>query len=120
MKNNDLDLIIINRDSLLKKLSKLLLKLIKIYNETNKIIVGFLPTFILKLFGLKEDNRFLKLFQNEYIAIFISTLCLYFIANLVITPPIVKMALPYLAGMNIIVICCKILGWDKKAEEKLK
>tara|TARA_Y100000401_G_scaffold29233_3_gene21311 strand:- start:12319 stop:12681 length:363 start_codon:yes stop_codon:yes gene_type:complete len=120
MKNNDLDLIIINRDSLLKKLSKLLLKLIKIYNETNKIIVGFLPTFILKLFGLKEDNRFLKLFQNEYIAIFISTISLYFVANLVITPPIIKMALPYLAGMNIIVICCKILGWDKKAEEKLK
>ena len=119
MKNNE-DLIIVNRDSLLKKLSKLLLKLIKIYNGTNKAIVGFLPTFIIKLFGLKEDNRFLKLFQNEYIAIIISTLCLYFVANLVITPPIVKMALPYLAGMNIIVICCKILGLDKKAEEKLK
>jgi hypothetical protein len=119
MKNNE-DLIIVNKDSLLKKLSKLLLKLLKIYNETNKAIIGFLPTFILKLFGLKEDNRFLKLFQNEYIAIIISTLCLYFVANLVITPPIVKMALPYLAGINIIVICCKILGLDKKAEEKLK
>ena len=117
MKNNE-DLIIINRDSLLKKLSKLLLKLIKIYEETNKIIVGFLPTFILKLFGLKEDNSFLKLFQNEYIAIIISTFCLYFIANLVITPPIIKMALPYLAGMNIIVVCSKILGLDKKAEKK--
>ena len=70
MKNNE-DLIIVNRDSLLKKLSKLLLKLIKIYNEINKAIIGFLPTFILKLFGLKEDNRFLKLFQNEYIAIII-------------------------------------------------
>ena len=119
MKNNE-DLIIVNRDSLLKKLSKLLLKLIKIYNEINKAIIGFLPTFILKLFGLKKNNRFLKLFQNEYIAIIISTLCLYFVANLVITPPIVKMALPYLAGMNIIVVCCKILGLDKKAEEKLK
>ena len=114
------NLIIIDRDSLLKKLSKLLLKLIKIYEQTNKVVVGFLPSFILKLFGLKEDNRFLKLFQNEYIAIIISTLCLYFVANLVITPPIIKMALPYLAGMNIIVVCCKILGLDKKAEEKTK
>ena len=113
-------LIVIDRDSLLKKLSKLLLKLIKIYEEINKAIVGFLPTFILKLFGLKEDNSFLRLFQNEYIAIFISTISLYFVANLVIIPPIVKMALPYLAGINIIVICCKILGLDKKAEEKLK
>ncbi len=119
MQENE-NIIVINRDSVLKKLSKLLLKLIKIYNETNKVIIGFLPTFILKLFGLKEGNRFLKLFQNEYIAIIISTLCLYFVANLVITPPIVRMALPYLAGMNIIAICSKILGLDKKAEEKLK
>ena len=52
------NLIIIDRDSLLKKLSKLLLKLIKIYEQTNKVVVGFLPSFILKLFGLKEDNRF--------------------------------------------------------------
>lgn len=114
------NLIVVDRDSLLKKLSKLLIKLIKIYEQTNKVVVGFLPKFILKLFGLKEENRFLKLFENEYIAIIISTLCLYFIANLVITPPIIKMALPYLAGMNIIVICCKILGLDKKAEEKAK
>ena len=82
------NLIIIDRESLLKKLSKLLLKLIKIYEQTNKVVVGFLPSFILKLFGLKEENRFLKLFQNEYIAIIISTLCLYLIAHLVITPPL--------------------------------
>ena len=114
------NLITIDRESLLKKLSKLLIKMIKIYEQTNKAVIGFLPLFIIKLFGLKKENRFLKLFQNEYIAIIISTLCLYFVAHLIITPPIIKMALPYLAGVNIIVICCKILGLDKKAEQKVK
>ena len=107
----------LKRDTVIKKLLRVFLKMLDIYTKTNTSIVKGGRFFIQKLFKLEEDNRFLKLFDNEYIGVLISTVTFYFIAHSIFIPPIVGQALTYVALLNIIVICGKILGWEKKAQE---
>jgi len=121
MTDNNKDYLIdpenLKRDTVIKKLLRVFLKMLDIYTKTNTSLVQGVKFFIQKLFNLEDDNRFLKLFNNEYIGVLISTVTLYFIANSIFTPPIIGQGLTYVALLNIVVICGKILGWEKKAKE---
>jgi hypothetical protein len=107
----------LKRDNVIKKSLRVFLKMLDIYTKTNTALLRGTRLFIQKLFSLKDDNRFLKLFNNEYIGVFLSTVILYFIGHSIFLPPVIGQALTYVALLNIVVICGKILGFEKKAKE---
>lgn len=97
------------RDNVIRESLRLFFKMIGIYIKTNTALLRGTGLFIQKLFKIDEDNRFLKLFNNEYVGLFLSTVILYFIGHSTFVLPVLGQVLTYVALLNIFVICGMIV-----------
>lgn len=111
----------LKRETILKKLATLFLKMLEIYSKINQWIFTIVPKAIGNLLEWADDHWFYKLIKNEFIANFFSVIVLYLLAQILhpILPPIAQFGLLYWAGFNIIVICGRALQWDIKSQKIL-